>query len=691
MEKFTINVPAYVRYISEWIDFNLSMFPDKCIINKQLPGCGFTEYFLTSNENVIGAVPRKMLGKNKYEQHEEDVYLVKNEMEKDLSTDKDISKDVKDYSKSLTEDEIKKLEDEKKEQNNKVYTRLYNETVEYVNRRKSEGKPCKILVTYDSYRIVYQILKDLGIFHEFFVVVDEFQSILHDSRFKSSTETQFLRYLRQSQRVIFLSATPMLDDYLEMLNDFKYLPYYTLDWEVENPSRVKRPHLEVRTMKSVGTKTKEILEPFLRGEYKSIIRIKNFVPEIIYSDELIFYVNSVNHIISIIKNNNLTSEQVNIICADNDENRKRIQKKLGKKFDIGSIPLKGEKAKPITLCTRTAYLGVDFYSKTATTYIFSDANVDSLAVDISEDLSQILGRLRDEDNPWFNCAFFFYKSTADYNKMTVDDFKRIIEKKQKVTENLLKAYSDSRDNSVRYDLANAYQTLAKTQNYKDNYVGVDEIINDTTGDKILIPHINELVYVNELRAFQIQQIDYADRFTVFSTIHNKLTKDDVIDQEVNNFLNTYRTLPTMYEKLKMLCEGGLSPKALEIVLGQFPDSDEIKNYYNVLGPNRLRALSYNKTFIKKELNVVMFNPLLLQNRIYQDFKVGDKLPLADIKSKLKNIYDEVSYKATPKASDLGNYFEIKESSMRAVVDGKKKVVKAYELLSAKYNSIEANN
>ena len=686
MEKFSINVPAYVRYISEWNGFNLSMFPDKCIINKQLPGCGFTEYFLTSNENVIGAVPRKMLGKNKYEQHEEDVYLVRNEMEKDLSTDKDLSKEVKDYSKSLTEEETKKLEDEKKEQNNKVYTRLYNEIVEYVNRRKSEGKQYKILVTYDSYRIVYQILVGLGIFHEFFVVVDEFQSILHDSRFKSSTETQFLRYLRNSQKVIFLSATPMLDDYLEMLNDFKYLPYYVLDWEVENPGRVKRPHLEVRTMKSVGTKAKEILEPFLKGEYKSVIRIKNFVPEIIYSDELIFYVNSVNHIISIIKNNNLTPEQVNIICADNDENRKKIQKKLGKKFDIGSIPLKGEKAKSITLCTRTAYLGVDFYSKTATTYIFSDANVDSLAVDISEDLSQILGRLRDEENPWFNCAFFFYKATADYRKMTIEDFKKVLSEKQKATEELLLAYSSAPTNSSKYYLANAYQTLAKTQNYKSDYVGVDEIINDTTGEKILIPHVNELVYVNELRAFQIQQIDYSDRFTVFSTIHNKLTKDDIIDQEVNNFLDVYKNLPTMYEKLKMLCESKLSPKVIEIILGQFPDSDEIKNYYTTLGPDRLRALAYNKTFIKKELNVMMFNPLLLQNHIYLDFKVGDKLSLAEIKLKLSNIYTEINYKKSPKAIDIEEFFNTRLVYITVVdtITGKKKQTKAYELLSKKF-------
>ena len=693
MNKIVIPVPAYIRYMSEWNGFNLSMFPDKCIINKQLPGCGFTEYFLTSNENVIGAVPRKMLGLNKYDQHKEDVYLVRNEMEKDLSTDKDLSKEVKDFSKVLTEEEIKQLESERREQNNKIYTRIYYEIKTYIKNRRENCKSYKILVTYDSYRIVYQILKELGIFNEFFVVVDEFQSILHDARFKSSTENHFLGYLRQSSKVIFLSATPMLDDYLSLLSDFKDLPYYTLDWGAENPGRIKKPHLEIRTMKSVGTKAKEILTKFLNGEHESaIIPDENGNPKVVFSDELIFYVNSVNHIISIIKNNNLTAEQVNIICADNDDNRKKIQKKLGKRFDIGSIPLKGEKAKPITLCTRTAYLGVDFYSKTATTYIFSDANIDSLAVDISEDLSQILGRLRDEKNPWYNSAFFFYRVTADYRKMKEEDFKRVLLEKQKETENLLLSYKSSPTSSSKYSLAKNYQFIAKNANYKSNYVGVDVVYNDATGDKILIPHVNELVYVNELRAFQIQQIDYADRFTVFSTIHNKLTKDNGVNQEVNNFLEVFYNLPTMYEKLKMLCEGGLSQKAIEIVLGQMSDSDEIKSYYTTLGPIRLRALSYNKTFIKKELGIVMFNPLLLQNHVYQDFKVGDKLSLADIKIKLKNIYNEISYKAAPKANDIENYFEIKEISLyEKKPDGSRKRIKAYELLSQKHVLIETGN
>lgn len=62
-----------------------------------------------------------------------------------------------------------------------------------------------------------------------------------------------------------------------------------------------------------------------------------------------------------------------------------------------------------TLCTRTVYLGADFYSTCARSFIFSDANIDCLSVDISLDLPQILGRQRLDCNPWKNCAELYYK------------------------------------------------------------------------------------------------------------------------------------------------------------------------------------------------------------------------------------------------------------------------------------------
>ena len=110
MQKFEINVPRGIRFLSDWNEFRFSQFPGKCIINKQIPGCGFTEYCINGPEDVILCSPRKLLLKNKWDQHQQDVYLVRNEMDKDPDTDKDLSKETKDFSKKVV---VNREEEEK--------------------------------------------------------------------------------------------------------------------------------------------------------------------------------------------------------------------------------------------------------------------------------------------------------------------------------------------------------------------------------------------------------------------------------------------------------------------------------------------------------------------------------------------------------------------------------------------------
>lgn len=677
MDKQKIVVPRGIRYIGEWRDFCFSNFSSKCIINKQLPGCGFTEYCIRGPENIILCSPRKMLLKNKKDQHIDDVYLVVNEMEKEVEVDKDLTKEPKNV----------KLEDVdiKKKDNSEIYQRLYNEISDYTYKRYLENKPAKILVTYDSYRIVKDILSKLNIFDKFITVVDEFQSILHDARFKSDTELGFLVHLQQSPTAYFVSATPMMDEYLEMLDEFKDLPYYELDWYSSDSTRIIKPSLKVLTMKSVGTKAEEIIQKYLSGDFEEIVVLRNKIPIKVVSDEAVFYVNSVNHIISMIKKNNLTPDQCNILCSDTSDNLKKIQRKLGKKFKIGEVPLEGEKPKMFTFCTRTVYLGADFYSLCARSFIFSDSNIDSLAVDISEDLPQILGRQRLFANPWKNNATFYYRVTADYREMKPEDFQKIIDRKSEDTRNLLLAYGSVKDNSVKFTLAKTYQNNAKAYNYSNDYVAVNKIINSQTGEVILKPVSNKLVLVNEIRAFRIQQIDYKDRFSVFSSIRSNLTPDDIINRDVTKFLCIYETLTTIHDKLKMLCEYRfMSEDIIQIVLGQIPDSDEVKSYYLALGPQRLRALSYSVTFIKKELGIVTFSPELLINTITLNFNPGEKYSLANLKTKLGNLYSSINYTATPKANDILNYFEVREISIyERKEDGSRKKIRGYELLNRK--------
>lgn len=665
-------VPRGIRFISELgTDFRFYKLPVKCIINKQLPGCGFTEYCLRGPENVILCSPRKMLLKNKKDQHGREVYLVVNELEKEVAVDKDLSK--VDKSQAFI-DTLKEMVHGK----DTVYNRLMNEIKDYLGERKYLGKPAKILVTYDSYRIVKDILTSLGVFEGFYTVIDEFQTILHDSKFKSSTELDFLYHLQQSPTAYFVSATPMLEEYLNMLDEFDGLPYINMDWGKEDSTRVLRPSLKVLTMKSVGTKLPEIIQSYKDGNFERAIRMVNGYPREIISDEAVFYVNSVNHITSIIKKCELKPEEVNILCSDTPDNLKKIQRKLGKKFKIGEVPLEGEKPKMFTFCTRTVYLGADFYSLCARSFIFSDSNIDSLAVDISEDLPQILGRQRLFANPWKNEAIFYYRSTCDYRKISQEEFDKEIERKKRATNNLLRSFESAPDDA-KFDLAEKYQKDAKASNYKDDYIAVNEHQGGT-----LIPVLNNLVLVNEIRAFRIQQIDYKDRFTVFSTIHNSLSSDDIINQRVSEFLEQYQKLGTFKAKLRYLCEFGFNDNVISIVLDQIGEHDNIKSYYTALGPQKLRALGYDRYKIEKELGIVTFSYELLESTIYNEFKVGDKLTLSGIKDRLGYLYSSINYTAVPKATDLEKFFEVRPIVIYEKKDnGSRKQIKGYELLKKK--------
>ena len=164
-------------------------------------------------------------------------------------------------------------------------------------------------------------------------------------------------------------------------------------------------------------------------------------------------------------------------------------------------------------------------------------------------------------------------------------------------------------------------------------------------------------------------------------------EDDIVNQEVSEFLQVYTGLTTMKEKLKLLCEYGLSDRAIDMVLNQISNSDEIKSYYTTLGPERLKSLSYSKTFIMKALGIVTFSQELLEATIYNEFKVGDKITLSGIKDRLGYLYSSINYNKIAKAKDLESYFEVKliYISILDETTGKKKQTKGYELLKRKDN------
>ena len=663
MIKNKIIVPKGIRYINEWKEFEL---PDHvCIIDKQITGCGFTEFCLCNNQNVILVSPRKILLENKEEQHPGEVLYATTGLEKLVDFEKDLTN---------TKRGLKKEEDPDINTIKEAVVRLKDSIRQYNLECTFKHISCKILVTYDSFRHVKEALGSF--IDNFYVVIDEFQSIFVDAKFKSNTEIEFLKHLNGLQKITFVSATPMIDKYLEMLDEFKDLPYYELDWETEDPSRVLTPKINPHSCsRSINPAANKVIQSYLNGEFEStVINIDGENIEVI-SKEAVLYVNSVKNICDIISKNGLTFDNTNVLCARTPDNEEKIRKAFGlKKIDLkklgiesvlGKVPKRGESHKMFTLCTRTVYLGADFYSTNARTFIFSDANIDSLTVDITLDLPQILGRQRLDTNPWKNRADLYYKTIGEDNKITQSEADKIIEEKKKKTEALLRSYERSLDDD-KHALGETYQYVAKTANYKDNYVAV----NEHSGSDI-IPVFNNLVMVSDMRSYEIQQIDYSNRFRVFNNLSNNLDNYITFSQEIHKIEFELTTFQSKMNYIYLL-QDKYDSDFMKLILNNLSDSSYSKYYYSI-SKGRAGTLKYLKGNLEKEYRdqkIKLINTNQVIEEIKSKFIPGEKYTKSYIKETLRTIYESNGYNKTPKANDLEEYFELKSCQVTNKFTGK---------------------
>lgn len=670
MKKTKINVPAGIRFVSEWDGFK-DLFPKDTpyILDKKIPGCGFTEWVLGNERNTILCSPRVMLIQNKWEQHKDSVFEVYyNSCDHDPSVDIDIS--IKKDESMMAETRYYRNQEKLKDASVdpiEIKKDLYSRFRKYLLNRRA--KPLKIMVTYDSFCKVREMLESMGLFKTLDIYVDEFQSIFTDARFRSNSELWFMQSL-VGCKPCYVSATPMMEKYLDELDEFKNLPYYELDWETLEPSRVIRPNLEVRALgRSMTAVVKKIINTVLDPSKIVSTLVKDENGNIVtrYSREVVIYLNSVNNITGIIKRCNLQPGSVNILCSNTEANRKKINKRLGSNYTIGRVPLEGEPNKPITFCTRTVYLGADFYSDNARSFIISDANIDCMSVDISLDLPQILGRQRCFNNPWKSKATLYY--SLDRSQKSINEMKNLIlDKIDKTINGEIAGFNALENDKQKSAFIIDHKSLVDML-YRTDYLYIDE--NDQ-------PKMNYLVMLAEKRAAEIHSIDYADRFNMFSAISKSIqNKNSPFNDEISKFYDGYNKLNenlklsrkiTNY-RLKYIDEFGLSEQAFDYIKNNI--GGKIQELL-LLGLDRIRELNYDPERIEQEL---VLDNIDLKDIIFNTFHIGEKLLIPDIKFKLKSIYDQLGIKKTPKATNLDRWFEIKQIYIKRA--------KGYEIVRAR--------
>jgi len=685
MNVMPIEVPEDIEYISQWTSF---VYPlGHLILDKTICGCGFTEYCLNNSIPTVLCSPRKKLLENKEEQHNSGenpemrpIYYFRNDFENNIEYDED--REIKtpfgttkaSSSNYTTEIETQENQEDlgKKEKKNYL-SKIKDQLRSYINSCNPSNNPFKIIVTYDSLHHVLDVLNEYYNSSSYAIVVDEFQSIFMDSAFKSEVELDFVEDLKGCANVLYLSATPMLEKYLVELDYFKDLPMYKFKW---SDKRVESVRIQRETVRNINKELGKYITDYREGRYPNKILSDGTLKE---SKELVIFVNSIASICDIIRKCNLTPEETNIICSDSSTNIRRL-KKVG--HQIGNIPTYGQHHKMFTLCTRTTYLGADFYSTSAFTIVCSDCNIQTLTVDISLDLPQILGRQRLKENVFRNEVLILYKAETkkgaiiNEKKLVNDEKVRIKEEK---TKEMLKGYEAMTDEQKKL-----WAEVAKDRKslYKNDYLGVSKRTGKAT--------FNYLVKVADQRAYDVSRKEYQDDITIRRGIESiesaNITEGTL---SINELDKIYDYLVSEFDKdkdfvrrMKLLCDIYFQYPTFYIQYSNSPLQTivpiEYQNYINLLGFERIRALEYREKNIIDSIETI---EKLKSISVSSIFSVGSKYSTQQIKEMLREFYTTNNITKTPKASDLEKYYDLKPCQFVDKVLNKK--VNGFLILSKK--------
>ena len=593
MKKEMIKIPANIKYLTErekFIEeFGKPFELPNGILNKEIPGCGATTVALTDEHKTIICSPRNELLKNKHEQYPDTLLVIGGVDTKEIET--------------------------------------YLQTAELP----------KILVSYDS---VYKLIGCIKYKSDWRVVVDEFQCLLADSSFKSEIELHFLDNSRSFPYVTFLSATPILDKYLEQIDHFRDMNYYQLDWEEKDIVRVYRE----RTKNPINAAL-EIVRYYQNGNYPSVY----VNGERIYSKECVIFLNSVNNIVNIIKQTELKPEEVNIIVGNSEDNDRQIAR-IGEGFKRGRIPLKGETHKKFTFCTSTAYAGCDFYSTNAATFVISDCNRPNTAVDIATELVQIAGRQRLACNPFRQFLTFVYNVNAE--EVEQETFNEHLCRKVNVTLDEIRDNNNAGE-ALRAKRIKDFRRIPDNVKYQDSYTMYDE----QKGEFVF----NRLAYVNEQYCFDVQKFNYQN-----GVIVKKLLQDSSFDVSENQTYAVYQEQlkhlikkEPFVDRMQAYCEyrakqGLIVNLAMPTLESKYP---ELRYYYEALGVDRIKALNYKEKKLLNEIHI-MKTKNKIRHELHGIIHIGDRILTTDIQQTLHDVYDRLGIDKSPKATDLNEFFEI---------------------------------
>lgn len=633
--KGIISIPPGIEYINAWREnsgqYSIDQYVSsgRVIINKMVTGCGFTTYCLYNDHNVILVAPRLRLIQDKLEQankNSQECYYFNRE------------------------------KDNKGNQLKSIYD-LQNEFQDYLMSRNFYRKPLKILVTYDSFcKLADMLENDFGfnISNDFCIAIDESHSLIKDVKLKEfynkGVLSQFIARLFNYDNLLFISATPIVQ-YIGCIPEFQNnsVDYYELAWN--NVAQVyQKPYRCNNALDAFN----QIYRYYSKYGYFDARYNMNA-----YSTEAVIFLNSVKDIGSILKkyiarNALINPSDVTIICADNKGNLSDLRKIDKRLSIIKSIPKYGDPHTTWTFVTRTAFEGVDFYSPCASTFVIANYHVTSLSIDIASDIPQIVGRQRRKDNLFRDTIHIYYVN----NTNVVDDsaFQNYQTEKMQESQKQIRIWQSSPQDAKDTALNNLITVLEKDPN------GL--YLTTTKG----YPEINQLIVVSEeyCRDILKNQLIW---FVIMSNSTGAVYSMEV--QQLKNDLATVSGYTVTETRIRIVADyfqnyPSLGNEIFEMLRNE--GYNDIGYFFSNLPLDRIKANGYNTG--KMNAEIAFKNQTTdIKSIVAATFVKGQVYSKQEVKGILQGIYDRLGLKKTAKATDLSNYIvwkDAKKDGLKAI-------------------------
>lgn len=483
----------------------------------------------------------------------------------------------------------------------------------------AQNELLKIIVTYDSLWKIESFISECDL------IIDESQELLLQcglklSDKKDSEQQDVLTYLfkiceQYKEKVSFVSATPIHVDYLPKF--IKELPQIKFEF---NDTQIVKPYLFKRGYPLTALK-REIIKPLLDKGY---IHIKD-----IRANKVIIFVNSIKYMKNIIDEFNISLDDVAVIVGKTSKNDIRLHniKRISNPYKLPKF----------TFITSSGYKGIDLYDDTAINIVVSLSTKNYTMVDMKTDLKQAVSRQRNKNNPNYGKYIFIY------NQNLFDTEEKILIDNINEVENIIKEAIELYELAKKENKKKAFNMLSKNnQNF------VHYTIYDETTDTY---KINDLAFNADKYFILETRKSYQKGFTIQKSLNN--SELVVQDNKINNDIKFEHLVDYFRSNHK---KGIIEWREYSKKVKWINIIEMCYKLYNKVYKNQVYSETMIKNFNANEKAIIKSVSTL--------FAVGNRYSRKLVKDKLNRFYKDNNIKRTAKHTDIYEYFNLTEVTVR---------------------------